>query len=78
MTNGQLEIFSLLAELRGFTLVAQHLGISQSAVSHALKALEKELGVNLIERRQSGIQLTDIGFRVLPKAREILGLKESI
>ena len=40
MTLGQLEIFALVAELRGFTLAAQRLGVSQSAVSHALKALD--------------------------------------
>ena len=38
MTLTQLEIFSLVAELRGFTLAAHRLGISQSAVSHAMKS----------------------------------------
>ncbi len=78
MTNAQLEVFSLLAELRGFTLTAQHLGISQSAVSHALKTLEKELGVTLVDRQGGQIELTEIGQRVLPRAREILGLGETI
>ena len=44
MTLTQLEIFSLVAELRGFTLAAHRLGVSQSAVSHAIKSLEQELG----------------------------------
>lgn len=50
MTLTQLEIFSLVAELQGFTSAAHRLGISQSAVSHAIKALEQELGVELFRR----------------------------
>ncbi len=41
MTFTQLEIFALIAELKSFTATAEKLGISQSAVSHALKSLEQ-------------------------------------
>ncbi|ROL83355.1 LysR family transcriptional regulator [Pseudomonas chlororaphis] len=74
MTLSQLQIFSLVAELRGFTSAASRLGISQSAVSHALKSLEQELGVELIRRHQSPVELTDIGQQLLLRARAILGL----
>jgi DNA-binding transcriptional LysR family regulator len=74
MTLSQLQIFSLVAELRGFTSAAGRLGISQSAVSHALKSLEQELGVELIRRHQSLVELTDIGQQLLLRARAILGL----
>ena len=78
MTFTQLEVFALLAELRGFTLAATRLGISQSAVSHALKALEQEMGVELIHRHQAGVELTDIGAQLLLRAQEILGLSETM
>jgi DNA-binding transcriptional LysR family regulator len=78
MTFSQLEIFVVVAELRGFTLAAQQLGISQSAVSHALKKLEEDLGVSLIERNKSQVELTVAGVRLLPRVREILGLSETI
>ena len=78
MTFSQLEIFIVVAELRGFTLAAQQFGISQSAVSHALKKLEEDLGVSLIERNKSNAELTVAGVRLLPRAREILGLSETI
>ena len=78
MTFSQLEIFVVVAELCGFTLAAQQLGISQSAVSHALKKLEEDLGVSLIERNKSQAELTVAGVRLLPRAREILGLSETI
>ena len=41
MTFTQLEIFARVAELGSFTAAAAQLGITQSAVSHALRLLEK-------------------------------------
>ena len=78
MTFTQLEIFTLVAELRGFSAAAMQLGISQSAVSHALKALEKEMGVDLIVRHQASAELTEVGRQLLLRAREILGLSEAM
>jgi len=78
MTLTQLEIFSLVAELRGFTLAAHRLGISQSAVSHAMKALEQELGVELLRRHQSTVELSDIGEQLLLRARAMLGLANTL
>ncbi|MBK5512236.1 LysR family transcriptional regulator [Pseudomonas sp. TH15] len=78
MTLTQLEIFSLVAELRGFTAAANRLGISQSAVSHALKSLEQELGVELLHRHQSLVELSDIGQQLLLRARAMLGLANTL
>jgi len=78
MTFTQLEIFALVAELRGFTAAAMRLGVSQSAISHAIKSLEGELGVQLIERQGATADVTELGQRLLVRAREILGLAESM
>ena len=78
MTLTQLEIFSLVAELNGFTAAANRLGISQSAVSHALKSLEQELGVELLRRHQSQVELSDIGQQLLLRARAMLGLANTL
>lgn len=78
MTLTQLEIFSLVAELQGFTSAAQRLGISQSAVSHAIKALEQELGVELFRRHQSQVELSNIGQQLLLRARAMLGLANTL
>ncbi|KIH83657.1 LysR family transcriptional regulator [Pseudomonas batumici] len=78
MTLTQLEVFSLVAELRGFTSAALRLGISQSAVSHALKGLEQELGVELLRRHQGQVELTDIGAQLLQRARAMLGLADTL
>ena len=63
MTFTQLEIFVMVAEMRGFTLAALRLGISQSAVSHAIRALESELSAQLVERQQSSVEVTELGRR---------------
>ncbi|MBB3117319.1 LysR family transcriptional regulator [Pseudoduganella violacea] len=78
MTFTQLEIFALVAELQGFTAAAMRLGISQSAVSHAIKSLEQELGAPLILRQQATAEVTEVGQRLLTRAREILGLAEAM
>lgn len=78
MTLTQLEIFSLVAELQGFTSAAHRLGISQSAVSHAIKALEQELGVALFRRHQSLVEPSDIGLQLLGRARAMLGLANTL
>ena len=52
--------------------------MTQSAVSHAVAALEKELQVSLLERDRRGIFLTEIGNRVLVQARTILHSTEQI
>jgi DNA-binding transcriptional LysR family regulator len=78
MTLTQLEIFSLVAELQGFTSAAHRLGISQSAVSHAIKALEQELGVELFRRHQGLVEPSDIGRQLLERARAMLGLANTL
>lgn len=78
MTLTQLEIFVAVAERRGFTLAAAQLKISQSAVSHAIRALEQELGVELLLRHQGQIELTDIGARILLRVQPMLGLADAI
>ncbi|QBE63831.1 LysR family transcriptional regulator [Pseudoduganella lutea] len=78
MTFTQLEIFVMVAEMRGFTAAALRLGISQSAVSHAIRVLEQELDVQLVERQQAAVEVTELGGRLLLRAREILGLQEAM
>ena len=54
----QLIAFTELARLGSFTEVANQLGLTQSAVSHSIKALEKQLEVVLFERFGKNVSLT--------------------
>jgi DNA-binding transcriptional LysR family regulator len=61
MTDFQITCFLYLVTYKSFTLAARQLGISQPALSHQIAALEKGLGIPLIERTHTGIILTPEG-----------------
>lgn len=52
-----------VAEYLNFSHAANNLGVTQSSVSTRIKALEKNLGVLLFERRHRGVRLTEAGRR---------------
>lgn len=56
-----LKLFEVTARHGSFTRAADELGISQPAVSHAIRQLESELGVSLFERRHKGVSPTAAG-----------------
>ena len=74
VTLRQLRYFESLAEARHFGHAAEACAVSQPALSMQIKELEDELGVSLVERRKSGIALTDQGREVADRARAILAL----
>ncbi|HEY9620304.1 MAG TPA: LysR family transcriptional regulator [Crinalium sp.] len=68
----QLRALIAVAEQGNFGEAALELGISQSAVSHAIATLEETLGVVLFSRGRSGAQLTPVGQDVLSHAHQVL------
>jgi DNA-binding transcriptional LysR family regulator len=64
-----LEYFVAVAEEQNFTRAAGRLHIVQSAVSAAVKTLERELGAQLLDRNSKRVLLTDAGTALLPRAR---------
>ncbi|MEY9834800.1 LysR family transcriptional regulator [Streptacidiphilus sp. EB103A] len=68
----QCSAFVAVAETESFTRAGLRLGISQSAVSHAVAALEKELGVTLMRRERGGAVLTAEGRRALRHAQAVV------
>lgn len=57
--------FEAAARLESFTLAGRELNLTQSAISHAVKSLEANLGVSLFERRARSIRLTRSGHDYL-------------
>ena len=74
----QLEALVVIVELGSFTLAAERLGVSQSALSHSIAALERELSVTVLERGRQGARPTDVAERMLPHIREVLARLERI
>lgn len=62
---GELATFAVVAEERSFTRAAARLRVSQSAVSHTLRGLEKRLGLQLLARTTRSVAPTAAGLALL-------------
>ncbi|MFJ1570982.1 LysR family transcriptional regulator [Pseudomonas sp. NPDC088322] len=60
-----LSVFFAVAHARSFTKAAARLGVSQTAVSHAVRALEARLGVSLLSRNSRNVTVTEAGEQLL-------------
>ncbi len=67
-----LRAFVAVVELRGMTRAARRLHLVQSAVSQAVKRLEDEYGLQLLERRSDGVHPTSAGEELGRYAQRIL------
>jgi DNA-binding transcriptional LysR family regulator len=71
----QLAIFSAVAQARSFTRAAAKLGMSQPALSRAMRQLEERLGVRLLSRTTRSVKPTEAGEHLLrviaPRFEEI-------
>ena len=74
----QLRTFCEIADTLNFTKASERLNLTQSAVSHQIKALEDDLGVKLFLRGKRGVKLTDAGRSAIESSRRILNEAESM
>jgi len=78
----ELNAVAAISAHRSFRAAATELGISPSALSHAIAGLEKRLGVRLINRTTRSVALSEAGERFLarvsPALREIAGAMEDV
>jgi LysR family hydrogen peroxide-inducible transcriptional activator len=71
-TVRQIQCFVTIAETLSFQRAAKLLNVSQPAVTAQIVALEKALGLQVLERSRSGTVMTALGQDLLPNARRIL------
>lgn len=69
----QLHAFQTLVSTGSFTKAARELFLTQSAVSHSIRALEEDLGCRLLDRVGKKVMLTQAGEQLLAHAGRILG-----
>lgn len=72
----QLRYVLAVAEERNFTRAAERCHIVQSAMSHQIKALEREIGVQLFARTSRRVELTAAGAAFLPAAQASIDAAE--
>src|SRR5437879_9192164 len=68
-----LSAFLAVAEERSFTRAAKRLGVSTSALSHAMRGLEERFGVHLLARTTRSVAPTDAGEQLIARLRPALG-----
>ncbi|MEV6554568.1 LysR family transcriptional regulator [Nocardia sp. NPDC051756] len=74
----QLTYFVAVCEELSFSGAAARCFISQSAISHQISRLERDLGVQLFERSTRSVVATDATARLLPLAKQMLSLESAI
>ncbi len=74
MDTQSLKAFLAVAEQQSFSHAAEHLHLTQSAVSKRIQQLELHLNTPLFDRHNRTVSLTEAGYALLPKARQILDL----
>src|SRR5438067_9038947 len=67
-----LAVFFVVSEERSFTRAGKRLGVSPSAISHAIRGLEEDLGVRLLSRTTRSVAPTEAGERLLARLRPAL------
>ena len=72
LDSRQLRAFTILARTGSFTETARELHLSQSAVSHSMKALEAEVGCRLLDKLGKKAVLTQAGEQLLARAARVL------
>ena len=78
MDTRQLVAFCAVVERRSFSQAAERLGVTQPAVSLQVRALEKRLGQQLLDRSGRRVEPTEAGRRLYRGAQRLLALEEQI
>jgi DNA-binding transcriptional LysR family regulator len=78
MDTRQLAAFCSVVERRSFSQAAERLGVTQPAVSLQVRALEKRLGTQLLDRSGRRVEPTEAGWRLYRGAQRMLALEDQI
>jgi DNA-binding transcriptional LysR family regulator len=78
MDTRQLAAFCAVVEKRSFSQAAARLGVTQPAVSLQIRALEKRLGQQLLDRSGRRVEPTEAGHRLYRGAQRMLALEEQL
>ena len=78
MDTRQLAAFCAVVERKSFSQAAERLGVTQPAVSLQVRALEKRLGTQLLDRSGRRVEPTEAGLRLYRGAQRLLAFEEQL
>ena len=78
MTLLNYQVFKTVAELGSFRKTAEVLGLTPSAISHAIASMEKELGFSVLNRSRNGVTVTTYGEHLIPYVNAVLNSELSL
>jgi len=78
MDTRQLAAFCAVVEKKSFSQAAERLGVTQPAVSLQIRALEKRLGTQLLDRSGRRVEPTEAGVRLYRNAQRVLAAEEQL
>jgi DNA-binding transcriptional LysR family regulator len=78
MDTRQLASFCAVVDHESFSLAAEHLGVTQPAVSLQIRSLEKRLGRRLLDRSGRRVEPTEAGLRLYRSAQRMLALEQQL
>ena len=78
MDTRQLAAFCAVVERKSFSQAAERLGVTQPAVSLQIRALEKRLDTQLLDRSGRRVEPTEAGWRLYRGAQRMLQLEEQL
>ena len=78
MDTRQLAAFCAVVEKKSFSQAAERLGVTQPAVSLQIRALEKRLGVQLVDRSGRRVEPTEAGQRLYRNAQRVLAAESQL
>src|SRR5579872_4531261 len=78
METRQLLTFCEVVEQKSFSQAAERLGVTQPAISLQVRALEKRLGTQLLDRSGRRVEPTEAGLRLYRGAQRLLALEEQV
>src|SRR5205809_2711298 len=78
MDTRQLAAFCAVVERESFSQAAARLGVTQPAVSQQVRALEKRVGRQLLDRSGRRVEPTEAGLRLYRGAQKLLALEEQL
>jgi len=78
MDTRQLRAFCEVVERKSFSQAAERLGVTQPAVSLQVRALEKRLGTQLLDRSGRRVEPTEAGAKLYRSAQRLLALEDEV